>query len=248
MTAPAPRPVEPWPIDLSGCPAAEHPSVDIDLCAQVATEILWALSGRRFGFVVIPARPVRAGRRYGFPGYWSDNGVGGLVPQVEVAGRPNEVELPGPIAEVLSVIVDGVELDPTAYHVDDWQILVRDDGNPWPRCPDVDAAADAAGSFIVIYRRGRPIPPAGLRAAAILACELAKAWADDGSCRLPMRLRTIARQGVTINLVDPNALLEKGRTGLWEVDLWLQAVNPSGLRSAPKVYRADARRPRRVGT
>ena len=58
-----------------------------------------------------------------------------------------------------------------------------------------------------------------------LMCELAKACYTDQACRLPQRVTSITREGVTLAMLDPFEMLDKGRTGLFEVDLWLEAVN-----------------------
>lgn len=53
-----------------------------------------------------------------------------------------------------------------------------------------------------------------------------------GKCRLPKRVQSISRQGVSMQMVDPVALFENMQTGISEVDLWITAVNPHRL-SAP---------------
>lgn len=80
-------------------------------------------------------------------------------------------------------------------------------------------------------------PPVGVqRAIEVYATELAKAMAGDSTCRLPQRVTTIARQGVSMTLLDPGEYLEEGKTGLPEVDSMLRVFNPSGARRPARIY------------
>ncbi len=132
----------------------------------------------------------------------------------------SEVLLPGPVTEVLEVLLDGEVLDPLSYRVDDWARLVRLDGE-WPWCQDLNQPDDGLGAWAITYQRGQPIPAGGGLAAGSLASELAKAFCNDSSCRLPKRVSTVTRQGLTFAIIDDFKNLQAGQTGIWEVDSWV---------------------------
>jgi hypothetical protein len=211
------------------------------------------LSGRRFGLYSTTVRPVRRGhpdlgrwRRWelylspelsGWTSFCGCPGVGPAdgctcISQVQVS-------LPGPVHDIVSVLVDGQLVPATGYRVDDRRWLVRADGGVWPARQNLAVADDAAGAFTITYMRGTLVPAAGRWAAGQLACELAKAMVGDKACRLPRRVASIVRQGVTTDFIDPTKLAENGMTGLPDVDGWLAAVNPSRLPRDSVVWSPD---------
>lgn len=155
--------------------------------------------------------------------------------------------IPGPVVDgSLSVTIDGVDLDPSAYRVDNRNILVRQDGLGWPRYHNVATVAGDHRSWSISYTMGTEVPTAGQIAAGVLAEEFAKAFKNDGSCQLPRRIQTITRQGVTIDTVYDNfQALQSGMTGIWVVDQWVTSMTIS--LSRPKVYSPDTRKTRRTG-
>lgn len=92
--------------------------------------------------------------------------------------------------------------------------------------PDPDDPAPL--TFEVTYLRGLDVPHGGRVAAGVLACELAKDACGDRSCRLPRRVSSVDRQGVSI--VDFSAL-DKGQTGIWLIDHWLSSVTDAPQRA-----------------
>lgn len=87
---------------------------------------------------------------------------------------------------------------------------------------------------------GQNPPPMGRSAAAALAAEMLRGdprydALEAGDSRPASRLTSITRQGVTMTFADPAALMRNGLTGVYAVDLFLQAVNPTGARFQPKV-------------
>jgi len=140
------------------------------------------------------------------------------------------------------VLIDGAILDPKAYRVDNYSLLVRTDGGAWPACQDMAAAPTAENTFQISYLYGMPVPIGGQIAAGVLACELAKGATGDRSCMLPQRVQTIARQGVTVTMLDTFDDVAKGRTGIWLVDSWVSSVTrpPRGGR----VFSVDIPNPR----
>lgn len=148
--------------------------------------------------------------------------------------------LPGPVHEVIEVRLDGQVLDAASYVLtpppDNW--LVRVDGGCWPYCQDMTASVDQAGSFVVRYFKGRDpsTDPDAIRAYGTLACELYKQFCGS-RCRLPGRIRTVNREGISYEVMEDWPRLG---TGLPEVDDWLALVNPNSLRAPAAVYTPDA--------
>lgn len=153
-----------------------------------------------------------------------------------------QVRLMGPVASIVEVTIGGVAVDPATYRVDDEHWLVRTAGECWPTCADLNTD-DGDNVFEVTYTRGTAVPAALLRAASTLACEWAKAC-TGGDCRLSNRVTALARQGVSIELMDPNILMENGWTGLWEVDTVLQAFNPYNTKQRLRIYAPELNVPR----
>lgn len=250
-----------WALDLSCCPdwTSYAPAVQSAATAW-ATYLLWSLTGRRYGPCSISVRP--CGKPCpGFGGYltWpvgdpSSSGSGSpwMVPFVDNGVWRNcgctggctcrascEVLLAGPVAAIDEIMIDGIVLDPSAYRLDNGTILVRTDGECWPECQDFDVAADAVGAFTVTYQKGIPVPRAGQIAAGMLACQFAKACAGTGDCVLPQQLQSLTRDGVSLEVVDPEALPDSILTGIADVDRWVRTVNPNNLMNATRVFTRD---------
>lgn len=259
-----------WPINTGCCPDWDTYTPELQAEATAwATEILWALTGRRFGECSITVRPCGGGCHFGgyvswpvtMDGNTAGAGWGGWIPFVDGTGTwrncacPGacscapacEVYLPGPVASVSSVFVDGVEVDPSAYRVDDNQYLVRQDGECWPKCQDFNlsgSAPDTENTFLVTYQRGVAVPIGGQIAAGLLACDFAQSCTTG--CKLPGNLSSLTRQGVEVTVADPTDELNAGLTGIPQVDQWIRAVNPYQLPSRTRVYSPDVDYPRVV--
>jgi hypothetical protein len=147
-----------------------------------------------------------------------------------------EVVLPGYVAEVTRVWIDGAELDRDAYRLDNGRILVRQDGDCWPECQDMNVAWDEPGAFTVEYVPGIKPGPAGEWAAGVLAYEYAKACSGE-KCRLPSSVTSIARQGVSMEFSQ--GMFAGGMTGIREVDAFVLSVNPNHLVKPPLVWSPD---------
>jgi hypothetical protein len=223
-----------------------------------AATILWATTGRQFGLCEITVRPCGmkrcgdgSGEFWGFSwagGTWAPYIFNGQWFNCYCSGacccEPRcQVRLMGPVFSIIEVLIGGIAVDPTTYRVDDDHWLVRTAGECWPRCADMDTD-DGDNVFEVTYQRGSTVPNALLRAAAMLACEWAKACLGDDSCRLSNRVTSIARQGITIDMVDPQSLLESGYTGLWEVDTVIRSFNPHRTVERLRVYAPELNPPR----
>lgn len=251
MSAPTVGPCSPWITDDDldpGTCCADEPT--LTRAATISSTILFRLSGRQFpGICERVVRPCGTGCStwQAWPGYrnhwWNAErtAAGGWQqgdswpPLRGVCGggcHVPSVTLPGPVAAINEVLVDGDVVDPAAYRVRQYRYLERIDGYSWPCWQDLTADTDAVGTFQVTYPCGRLPGVDGLAAAGQYACELAKAMcptAVDGECKLPERTRTLVRQGVTIDIETPLDFLDNGRTGLAFVDAWLASVNPANL-------------------
>lgn len=132
--------------------------------------------------------------------------------------------LPGPVARVLAVTMDGCELDPADWWVDGEGRLIRTDGC-WPHSQNFRATCAQEGSFCVRYLRGidPAADPDAIRAVSALACALYRRMCDP-SCEGALKGATrVSRDGVEWDLT-PGA----GDTGVPEADEWLDIVNPPG--------------------
>jgi hypothetical protein len=220
-----------------------------------ATEVLWALTGRRFGLCILEVRPCQrlVEPTYETYGVLWDQGAGGgwsFMPYLDSSGRWNnlacpggqcrpasEVWLPGPVAGITEVRINDQVVDSSAYRVDDFAYLVRQDGGSWPVAQDFSVDQyDDAGTFVVTYARGVPVPAAGAAAAGTLAIEFLRACAG-GNCRLPARIQSLTRQGVSMQATQTT--IKDGLTGLNEVDNWIYAVNPYQRSQPVRVWSPD---------
>lgn len=240
-------------------------------CVNAAAEILYALSGRQFGQCELKVRPCnqRCADGYsnllgwhngilgpsGFP--WLPVLSGGVWTNIACGHSScscthvSEVWLPGPIASIVEIKQDGAVLDPARYRVDNRRTVVRLDNSDgtearWPLCQDMDAPTTEANTWEITYLRGRPVPEAGRAALSELACELCKSCLGDTTCKLPSRVTSIQRQGITMAMLDPMTFIDYGRTGLYSVDLWLKTVNPKARTRGAAVLSPDVETPRRT--
>lgn len=251
-----------WTLDPGCCQAvwdAAGPVLQTK-ASQFATQVLWALTGRRFGPCALTVRPCvpQSHGTYVTYGVWSDSGSGGSgqwFPMVwEGAWRncgcgagacacvpDSEVWLPGPVAGVSEVRVDNVVVPSSAYRIDDGVWLVRQDGGSWPAQQTMgNPASSVDDTFVVTYLRGLLVPDGGSAAAGALACEYIKAC-NGQPCRFPKRVTSVSRQGVTVSAQETVAA---GSTGLPEVDQWVRVFNPRGLAARPEVFNPDLPAPR----
>jgi len=274
---PAPPPAGPcdWPVDTSCDAKWANYSAEVQQRAlTIATETLWAFTGRRFGLCSVTIRPCSQPIRCswvgwsGWAGYgWSPyyqfgsvlqpyvgmdglwrNGCGGCASECGCNTRC-VIRLSGPIYAVTEVMTQGAVLADTAWVVYDKAtvpLLVRTDGQCWLYRQDLAKPDNDPDALAVTYLKGTPVPNAGRAAAGILASEIAKACMGQ-ACRLPARVSQVVREGMTFAYIDPLTLYDKGKTGLPEVDMWITTMNPAGVVRPGGVYSPDINRGRQVG-
>lgn len=132
--------------------------------------------------------------------------------------RVKSLRFPFRVDSITQISIDGAVVEASAYELRAHRVLLRVDGGVWPR-PE-----PTSREFQIDLIRGVPVPAGGRIAAAELANEIGRAVAGDPGCRLPARVQTITRQGVTVGMLDSMSDLEDGKTGLWLVDSWLSSV------------------------
>lgn len=251
---------QPW-CELSDLACDVTPDDDAETWIEIASDVLFDLTGRRWpGICQDTIRPSCQ------PMERCPSPVPGARLGVELVscscrfrgayglGGATWFRLPGrPVVEIVSVTIDGAVVDPADYHVVDGRDLVsieRADGTRqiWPCCQDLGRPVTAEHTWQIEYRWGTTVPVAGSKMAAILACELIRSTRPenpDGStdCRLPSRVTSITRQGVTMARETISQAFQEGRTGIPEIDLWL-----SSLRVGARRRRASVAVPGRAGT
>lgn len=257
-------PCSDWPVHWT-CDISAYSPVLTGYAVSMATRVLWALSGRRFGTCTTTLRPCRRDCYDAWPWGWTQWGG-----DTGFASTPfgdwrfwfplscgqclgpcgctsvSEVVLPTPVSEIVTVRLDGVAVT-GIYRVDNNRLLVRTDGLPWPTCNDLSKNDTEAGTWSVTASYGEDIPDAARLAMGELACEILKASSGQ-ECKLPAGIRSVVRQGVEIEYFNVNDLLDRGRTGLLLVDLFLSAENPNNLQQRARVYNVDRALQRRAGT
>lgn len=228
-----------------------------DAAMEYGALTVWAATGRRFGLCERTVRPCGGDRSplnsapWGY--YWS---AGTWLPYIfngtwrNCAGcamsfgcctcEPRcQVYLPGPVYSIPATgITVGSEIIPIdSWRVDNAQWLVRTDGECWPECQDYNT--DSGETFFqVTYFKGEAVPGVLLRAAGELACEWARGCVG-GDCRLPQRVTSISRQGVSVSLQDIDVLLRDGLTGIPTVDQVILKFNPYRLPSKMTISSPD---------
>jgi hypothetical protein len=221
--------------------------------AQVASNLLWAMSGRKYtGETIVTERytctlrnnrmgpsdrtnsPVLfGGDVYNIPSgdydEYSELVADGLSPdsRVRLRGRP--------VTRIIAIRnKTGKILDPSSYYLVDHSTIHIKAGTAWTPC-----------NVEITYAYGIPVPTAGKMAARKLAIEFARLWAGDEMCELPQRVTSVSRQGVSYTILDNQEFIDELRTGLYEIDLFLKVVNPDNARRKSKVFSVDAPRARK---
>ena len=218
-----------------------------------ASELLWAFSGRQWlgggceeDAVLRSLQPVPGAGMWPYSSTWGRCSCWGQA--VWLDGRPYPTPWTGrhvvqPIAlqlprknitAITAVLVDGAAFTDWTMTPNGW--LQRTDGHGWNVC---------GGDTEVTYQFGDPPPAAGRDAAIEFGIEilLDKVGSDD--CRLPPQTVSVTRQGLTMELQTTDR--PDFRTGLPLVDMWLEAVNPSGHPYSAQVWSPDVPRLMREG-
>ena len=233
---------------------ADRDHVLADRAVRIASFVLWRLSGRQYpGVLTDVVRPCRSHHTHASwdqraaQGWWSTGVPWGFCgcgePDHCGCGSLSQVALPGApqVLGIIEVLVDGQALPQSAYRLDEWRRLVRLGDDAWPCCQPIDEPTTEPGTWSVEYAFGAEPPEAGKQAARDLACELYRGGVG-GDCALPKRVSSLTRQGVSMAILDPFTFFDKGKTGIYSVDLFLAAVNPNGRQRRGTIASPDVGR------
>lgn len=249
-------PCDVWPVTWP-CPLTPEIMAVTGAALQMATDLLWVRSGRRFSLCETTMRPCRddcSDGAFVYDGWWAwgsgtprprfyqgvwTNVVCGFCADGCSCSHVSKVELPVPVSSITSVVIDGETLPASGYALYDYRTLIRQDGGEWPRCNDLSRPDGSPGTWSVTAVYGEAPPPLGTLAVGELAVELARAMICDNSCQLPQPVQQLTRQGVSMSFLDPNEVYAGGRLGLRICDLFLSTYNPDGLRAPSRVYSVD---------
>ena len=220
--------------------------------AKVASQLLFQLSGRKYsGTTTVTERYVCAtrGHNYGLArGTTTAALVNGDVQNIPLTAYDfyetasdgittgSRLRLRGKPVTKVHAIRDhlGEIINPNYYYLSDHSVIQPVRGVPWRPC-----------NVEVTYTYGVEAPAMGKMAARMLAIEFCKMWSGE-DCELPQRVTSIARQGVSYTILDPQEFVAQGRTGIYFVDLFLKSVNPDGAKNRARVFSPDLARARRL--
>lgn len=232
----------PYPPCTDCCPGWD----DYDPALQCrATALAWStlrlLTGGRVGNCPVVMRPCLTApcsvcaeiRPSQIEGNWFNIACGGDACS---CARLCEIIMPGPVAEVTEVRLDGIIIDPTLFRLDNGTKLVREDGECWPSCQNMSAPLGDSCTLGISYVPGLLPGAEGEWAAGLLACEYAKAC-TGGKCRLPSAVSSVSRNGTTMEMTA--GLFANNITGIREVDAYVTGLNPYALRTPSMVWSPD---------
>lgn len=221
---------------------------------KVASQLLWAMSGRKFnGITTVTERYICASRAYRLGASarnYTPELVGGDVYNIpfdefddyaeittDGMSPSTRLRLRGrPIVRIHSIRDRvGRIVDPANYYLVDHSTIQAKAGTSWAPC-----------NIEITYSYGAPPPATGKAAARVLAKEFIKLWTGDDECALPQRVTSVSRQGVSYTILDNQDFIQEMRTGLYVVDLFLKSVNPDGARTKARVFSPDVPRARRM--
>lgn len=225
----------------------------INDATAIATRIVYELSGRRWVWPAVTTTET-----------------------VEIGPWPNTITLQGrPVIEVSSVVrtyPDGTEV-PLEYTLENGHRIrltgyVQMGQSSWVNGDPAfynsqyftqNSMVDptqTGGFFLTIpdrvisitYSYGSPPPKELAWAIEVLAKEIVLAMTNPDDCRLPDRTTSVTRQGVTLSLLTHDQFIEKGLTGIPEVDTALRVFNPSKAKRPARVYSPTSPPARRTNT
>lgn len=241
-----------WPVDpscLPDLPDSDDPAyaeaeAALDAAQAIASQVMWALSGRQYGIWRDIVRPCPERYPHVFAHHtpsvyevyaladdgWLRTGCGCLGSCTR--SGPGAVHLPGPVHQITAVTIDGAEI-PDDEYVLEGDILYRTGAGWWPS-QNLSRPTTDPGTWKVDYLRGLEPPAGAAKLVSLLTTEFYNAC-TGGKCRLPRTVAEVTRQGVSHRMVNPQDIYASGKTGIPEIDLWLSAVNPHHLTEAPSV-------------
>jgi hypothetical protein len=209
---------------------------------KAASYIMWALSGRKYtGVTTVTERYVRfaplINTRLLQEAAIINSRVNKALQIVEPwVSAETRIRLRGqPVQKIESVRnVGGTIVNKDSYYVVDHSAVQFSEG-----------ALIVPADIEISYTYGAQPPVLGRMAARRVAIEFVKLWEGDTDCALPQRVTNVTRQGVTYTVLDSQDFLAEMRMGIYEIDLFLKAVNPNKAQKRSKVFSPDVPRARR---
>lgn len=217
--------VTPDEVIADGCKCAIDLNDDealIGYAIDAASDLLTLLSdGRVHGRCTVTVRPVSTWNNC-FGSVFEDGY--GLHPDARFGGM-DVIPLRGPRPQVISVVIDGVELNPSEYGLIDNEFLFRREGS-WPSNSNLRLLPNADGVFEITMMFGFPIDLITKQAALELICELIAAGTNQAAAIAP-GVTQANIQGATVVLRDQ---LEAGGAdvGLPRLSRWFSVYGYGG--------------------
>lgn len=224
-----------------------------DRALMLATSSLQMLTYNRVGTCPITIRPCPTEPRCGCG--WNPHTRDGLwyndCPCRSSCKPLSEVDIPGPVGYIDSVLVDGVELDlwNGDFRLDDGHLLVwQGEGtSPFPETQDLNKPDSEPGTWSITYSKSYPVLEDGRLAVAYLAAEFAKACLPRAKCALPRGVTSVVRNGVSFTIEA--GLFPGGLTGIDIVDQYILKWAPAGSPThSATVFDPKATKPRRTSS
>lgn len=227
--------VQPW---ISTSDVVDKNSPAAAWAVDAATWILYKLTGEKYSGLVQTTEVYSSSLPVANNFPKSAQVVGGEITHLPAVAGSRRLRLKhSPVREIELVMVNGRRLDPSKYQLRNNMYLVRTDGQNW----------SPSGELEVSYTYGTMPPAMGIAAAIRLANEFI--WNDEDSenCTLPERISSsVTRQGVSYTVLDPQDFLDKGRTGITIVDMFINTANPSGAKKRPRIFTPDGLKAERI--
>lgn len=187
-----------------------------------ASQVLWALSGRKFHSAGSHVDVYELVQQPGGPalyGYPRREAAFGLL-SVALTRRPVRS-----IAAVTIIDYDGSTTSMT--ETTDWYLQ----GNRI-----VFRFVTTPRQIVRVDYEVRSNLPGGTHTIVLALAEQYLLAAAGKSCNLPQRVQSISRQGLSWTLLDPAEFLDKHLTGVIPIDSWLRQVNPSGNTQPARLF------------
>ncbi len=202
---------------------------------EFASQILWALSGRKFHTGTVTERYVVDRQWLG--AYTMTPIRGAVVYDADWGAyivdpydwNSRRFRLNGtPVKNIISIrsLADGSVLTPGDYYISGRTTL--------------HLSKDTSRGIEVVYSYGQEPPTAGRMAAKTMALQFFYLWSGrEDQCTLPDRVTQVTREGVSFTILDNQNFLDELKTGIYVVDMFLRSVNPDKARVKAKVFSVD---------
>lgn len=173
---------------------------------------------------------------------------------VEMTPGQRIISLQGrPVIDVDSVVVEG-STDELPYMLEN-KYRIRLARAAIPYTPSLGGRAyPTLGGCVggtrvsVTYQYGSEPPLDVAYAIEVLRNELTLGMTEDEECRLPQRVTSIQREGISMSILDAQDFLDDGRTGIEEIDAVLAKYNSAKAKRPARVFGRVTQPPTRTNT